>query len=259
MARLLLSSPPARSDLSMLSDIARSSATGLAAGDHYTEVGEPFCDGFKIALTDVRHADVLSHRTAINNAIVNVVQDWQIKNNLIQRSGDKTTLWLSLEPGCSQVDHMTIRRLFMAEQAVQNFSRASLRHSICDEPSAAVVKIDFTQDYMGSFLPLPCDGFGEPLRPQIQRIVEDCLRDVSTPFLRPIVGSRAKVRIGKNNLDTCWQFDICDLGGKKAATLKIYDKVLDLVARDGCELVGSRCRELLGSRTKLDAFHTKLR
>jgi hypothetical protein len=42
-------------------------------------------------------------------------------------------------------------------------------------------------------------------------------------------------------------------------TIKFYDKVADLVARDNIQAVGSRCNALMGSKRHLDLFDKRLR
>ena len=45
----------------------------------------------------------------------------------------------------------------------------------------------------------------------------------------------------------------------KLLVIKVYDKVLDLIARDGINLVGSRISTILGSSRKLGLFEKLLR
>ena len=45
----------------------------------------------------------------------------------------------------------------------------------------------------------------------------------------------------------------------KLLVVKVYDKVLDLIARNGCQLVGSRISTILGSSRQLGLFEKRLR
>ena len=45
----------------------------------------------------------------------------------------------------------------------------------------------------------------------------------------------------------------------KLLVVKVYDKVLDLIARDGINLVGSRISTILGSSRQLGLFEKRLR
>ena len=41
--------------------------------------------------------------------------------------------------------------------------------------------------------------------------------------------------------------------------IKVYDKILDLVGRDGASIVGSRVREILGCKPQLNSFNKRIR
>ena len=41
---------------------------------------------------------------------------------------------------------------------------------------------------------------------------------------------------------------MADRQSKKLATVKVYDKILDLMGREGCKTVGSRFPIILGSK-----------
>ena len=56
------------------------------------------------------------------------------------------------------------------------------------------------------------------------------------------------VTIGDNNLDTCLQFKVKDKNKDHFLTVKAYDKMVDLIARDGCLPVGSRLSTILGCK-----------
>ena len=60
---------------------------------------------------------------------------------------------------------------------------------------------------------------------------------------------------GSNHLDTCHQFVVRDEGGTRILNVKIYDKLLDLVARDSTHLVGSSLKEILGCKRTLTSFN----
>ena len=69
--------------------------------------------------------------------------------------------------------------------------------------------------------------------------------------------SRAlNVRIinGDNNLNSCYQYVVKDSDNEKLLTIKIYDKILDLIGRDGRQMVGSRMATVLNSSQHNDHF-----
>jgi hypothetical protein len=67
------------------------------------------------------------------------------------------------------------------------------------------------------------------------------------------------VTIGKNGLDTSFQFRISDEKRRLFMVVKIYDKIADLVAREGTHPIGSRINEVIGCKRKLDKFNRRLR
>ena len=63
---------------------------------------------------------------------------------------------------------------------------------------------------------------------------------------------------GQNNLDTCYQYVVKDAYESKLLNVKIYDKMIDLVARDSTHQVGSRINNILGSKGNLSIFEKRL-
>ena len=55
------------------------------------------------------------------------------------------------------------------------------------------------------------------------------------------------VKKGDNTIQTCFQYAVMDRNQDKVMTLKIYDKTLDLMSREGTKAVGSRFSNILGS------------
>ena len=53
---------------------------------------------------------------------------------------------------------------------------------------------------------------------------------------------------GNNNLDTCYQYAVVDEKNDKLLNVKVYDKFLDLIGRDGIQMVGSRVGNILGCK-----------
>ena len=62
------------------------------------------------------------------------------------------------------------------------------------------------------------------------------------------------MRKGNNNLDSCLQYAVKDADGLKLLQVKIYDKIMDLVGRDGAAVVGSRIAKIVGCQSTLNAF-----
>ena len=73
---------------------------------------------------------------------------------------------------------------------------------------------------------------------------------VRDPIHSPLKGYLPEdlmVKVAPNNLQTCLQYSISDSDGKKLLNIKFYDKLLELISRDGTKSVGSRVSHILGS------------
>ena len=68
-----------------------------------------------------------------------------------------------------------------------------------------------------------------------------------------------KTQDGVNNLNSCFQYEVKTESGDKLLNIKVYDKLLDLVGRDGMKLVSTRLPTVLGARHRLGAFETVIK
>ena len=59
---------------------------------------------------------------------------------------------------------------------------------------------------------------------------------------------------GSNNFDTCYQYEVIDEANDKLLNIKVYDKTLDLIGRDGMQMVGSKLSHILGCKGQCNAF-----
>ena len=59
---------------------------------------------------------------------------------------------------------------------------------------------------------------------------------------------------GSNNLHTCYQYAVLSESNEKLLNIKMYDKTLDLIGRDGTQMVGSRLNQILGSGHQNNTF-----
>ena len=84
-------------------------------------------------------------------------------------------------------------------------------------------------------------------------VTEDCISQLVSVlnFEDP---SPLAVRFGTNNLDSCYQYEVVDSKKNKVMNIKFYDKILDLVGRESTYTVGSRLKEIIGSKRWLDSF-----
>ena len=66
-------------------------------------------------------------------------------------------------------------------------------------------------------------------------------------------------RRGDNNLATCYQYAVQDGDRCKVLNIKFYEKIIDLISREGSLPVGSRVSKIIGSTPIKDALHHKVR
>ena len=53
---------------------------------------------------------------------------------------------------------------------------------------------------------------------------------------------------GDNNLETCYQYSVVNEQNYKFLNIKFYDKILDMIGRDGTQMVSTRVDHILGSK-----------
>ena len=78
------------------------------------------------------------------------------------------------------------------------------------------------------------------------------------PFHLQSVGGY-HVKAGDNQLQTCYQFNVLDDCKSKVMTVKMYDKILDLMSREHIWVVGSRFPQILGSKHSIGKFEKTIR
>ena len=110
--------------------------------------------------------------------------------------------------------------------------------------------MDVALDLQGSFLPgyIGCDGAFEHLRGRLQRAMDGIFLEkagADRNFLARTAIGGLKVRVGDNQLPSCYQYLIKGNDGERLFTVKMYDKVLDLISREATFQVGSRIKEVL--------------
>ena len=55
-------------------------------------------------------------------------------------------------------------------------------------------------------------------------------------------------------MDTCYQYAVRSEGNDKLLNIKMYDKTLDLIGRDGTQMIGSRISQILGCKSQYNTF-----
>ena len=91
------------------------------------------------------------------------------------------------------------------------------------------------------------DMMSDLLRDTLALIFSD--KDIN--FLSPNILSDFTVTRGENSFASCLQFDVKDDCGIKLLTIKVYDKVIDLISHEGSKPIGSKTNVVVGSKLKL--------
>lgn len=63
---------------------------------------------------------------------------------------------------------------------------------------------------------------------------------------------------GCNNLDSCFQYLLKDCDGAKILMVKLYDKDIDLISRNGSHQVGSRISHVVGSKKMINELERRV-
>ena len=122
-----------------------------------------------------------------------------------------------------------------------------------------MTKVDVAIDLKGAFMPDVKSVAYSPIKKTLEGAINQLFSSSQTNFLSNSPVSGLKVMRGDNNLDTCFQYIVEGEGGDKLLVVKFYDKLLDLIARDGTHLVGSRIATILGCKQQLTLFDKRIR
>ena len=92
-----------------------------------------------------------------------------------------------------------------------------------------ICKIDIASDFKGSFIVPNQDAAFEAMKEALRDEIRQIFSSVHTNFLSTNMLSDLRVTKGGNSFASCLQFDIKDDNGVKLLTIKVYDKVIDLI------------------------------
>ena len=96
------------------------------------------------------------------------------------------------------------------------------------------------------------------MKESLSQALYDVLQTEDNNFLMPYQPSELKVTKGDNCLSTCYQFKVADKHHDKLLTVKVYDKVIDLLSRDGSTTVGCQARAIVGAKRSQSLFNKRL-
>lgn len=145
-------------------------------------------------------------------------------------------------------------QIVQARAAIRHHAKSFWAYSDVDLTGIELNKVDVAVDLNGSFIPTQ----DKSAKKEIGRLLEEAVREVfsdkSMNFLSLKAIGGLRVVGGGNSLDTCYQYAVMDAQHNKLLKVKVYDKMLDLISRDGCHLVGSRVDHILGSSGQFNTF-----
>ena len=92
----------------------------------------------------------------------------------------------------------------------------------------------------------------------LKSAIPNIFQSARTNFLGLDPVADLRVIHGSNNLATCYQFEVINKEGEKILNIKVYDKILDLVGRNGYQMVGSKVNQILGFNNQVDVFTKRI-
>lgn len=119
-------------------------------------------------------------------------------------------------------------------------------------------KIDCARDFKGAFLAHNYASAYDAVKNQLQEHITQIFSDEKSNFISSSPLGNLTVHRGNNLLDSCLQYEVRDDEGIHILTVKMYDKLLDMVCRDNIRTVGSRISTILGSKKFLDKFDKRV-
>ena len=117
-----------------------------------------------------------------------------------------------------------------------------------------ITKVDFCQDLAGSFIPENEPTAYEAVKGLLSLALAEAGGDECVRLSTYNYKDDLAVKSAGGRLRTCFKYDVVDTDSNKRATIKFYDKMLDLIGREGCLPVGSRLSTVLGSTNNLSSM-----
>ena len=181
-----------------------------------------------------------------------------IQGFLLQQAPSGAQIWVTLTPETAILTGYTQADLSKLTKAVKEHALNNWHYNNDDLQTIKIAKMDYAQDFKGSFIPEDqAEAFKimkEILEPEVNRI----FNSYDENFLLHGMTGDLTVRKGNNCLSSCYQFDVYDDDSDRLFTIKVYDKILDLVSRDGSQIVGSKVKAIVGSKKHLSSFNRKI-
>lgn len=178
----------------------------------------------------------------------NNVEELLFKHAVFSTRKSETFIWITLSPETTILTPRTMTQFLSTQLALKEHAVGFWGCSGSAASQIEMTKIDVGNDMKGSFIP----DLGNLCHYEISQLLSKAIEQVfslnSSNFLSLNSVSGLRVTRGDNNLDTCYQYAVLDEEKDKLLNVKVYEKTLDLIGRDGLQMVGSRLGNILGCK-----------
>jgi hypothetical protein len=148
-----------------------------------------------------------------------------------------------------------IKKVF---KTVINFCTKFVPMTDTSGSAVAIKKLDTTVDMAGSFLPPTNKLARVMIKAKLQALITQMVADGEFKFFSGNSIEDPVVKDSDDCLSTCLKFEVMDKQGFHIMTVKVYDKVLSLIGKDGYRLVGSEIKKVIGSTHDRDVLQQKI-
>ena len=218
-----------------------------------------FCDGFEIHVGKIVKAVTTNDIAALKNFLNMEVTELIFKNIHLQARAMSTYLWITLNPETTFLTPRTLQLIKSTVGKVKQYAESVWLFDRQKLTAIALWKIDVAADYYGALLTADFRGSYSYVKNVLAACLIDVFENGPSNFLSLSRFGDVVVTNGDNNLDSCFQYYVKRARGARLLKVKLYDKLLDLAARDGSNLVGSRLKAALGAKDHLSMFERRVR
>ena len=99
----------------------------------------------------------------------------------------------------------------------------------------ALTKVDVSLDLAGSFLPNNVSDAYEKIKTRLNRVLSAIFDKPGGNMISTCRLAGLQASSGSNTIDSCFQYRVLDDDRSQLLVIKFYDKVMDLVGRDGSQ------------------------
>lgn len=244
--------------LDSLLDIAEKSSSINYRGRPYSKLTDIFVDGFAIYIGDTPRHTLSGNLNSLKSLMNGRLQNMIVMNLLPSQQREGTTIWVTVTPSTTVLTPFTMTELAQCANATRLHSKTFWGKSEGDVEEIRLSKLDLASDLRGGFLPSDTWQAYNKIKEKISYVLPDVLGSSMTNFVSCKPLNDIRVLNGKNCLASCFQYDVRDLEGDSLMTVKVYDKILDLVGREHQYSIGSRINEVIGSKRLLNPLNRRV-